>query len=109
MSVADRLSHAAVEFKLAARLRAASFPLSLDDALDTAHDRRPEIARWAREGMLSRAVARTAQAEQIAAGRSLAEVASATGISQLRVLEWLSVGEDYFGAREDEQSTGSAA
>src|SRR5262245_30084805 len=103
MSVADRLSHAALEFGLAARLRAASFPLSLDGALDTARESHPEVARWARKGLLSRTVARTAQAEGIATGQSLAEVARATGVSQLRVLHWLSVGEDYFAARDEEE------
>lgn len=72
------------------RLQAAGCPLSLDEILaDGGSLRNASLTQWARISLGQGAMLRSAQAERLALGQSLVEIAKGTGISVDLVLYYL--------------------
>jgi hypothetical protein len=64
----------------------------------------PAQARWARQKLLQREIARTAQSELVSKGMSVREVADTTlgpGTPLVEVYRWLATPEEYFGDEDE--------
>ena len=108
VAIRDRWRQQAAHRALSLRLMTVGFPITLAEALDGAAAPNPVLTRWAREGLQTGRIFKTAQAEQLAQGKSLEEIAASTGLpttasernpgdltsSVLAVLAWAGFEED---------------
>lgn len=91
--VAERLAAADSDIKLHQRLRWGECPVPRGWALRNTSNPMPELAEWVRAGLAAGRCMRTAQAEHIAQGHTLAHTAYTTGVASGEVLEVLTWAE----------------